>query len=273
MPSLPALVLLSSGASTVGTLGGLGGSVFLVTALVLMGSEPASAAPLGILVAAAGSLAAAPDQLREGLVHHRIGVTLELAASTGAIIGAAVATSISADVLQLVLAGTGLGAALISVTRRGVRNLPAAEFVAELPGEWPGTLGGTYRLQGHAIPYTARRLPLGLGAMTAAGLVSGVAGVGGGFIKVPAMSEIMLIPVKVAAATSTFTVGITAAAATLVYAGQGRISPGPSAAAVVGGLLGGACGTWSQRRLRPQATRVVLSALLVLMSSALLVTW
>ena len=50
-------------------------------------------------------------------------------------------------------------------------------------------------------------VPAGLAAMVVAGVVSGLAGVGGGFIKTPVMSEIMHVPVKVAAATSTFTVG------------------------------------------------------------------
>ena len=47
------LALLSFGAGGVGALGGLGGAVLLVPTLVVAGMEPAQAAPLGLLTAAA----------------------------------------------------------------------------------------------------------------------------------------------------------------------------------------------------------------------------
>ncbi len=269
MISLPALVALSAATAGVGALGGLGGAVFLVPLLVLLGVDPREAAPLGILSVAGGSLAAAPRQLRAGLVHHRLGVTMEIPSSAGAIVGATVGGLIARSLLSRILAAVALGAAFAAGSRKGLRNRPSAVFSEEEPGEWPGTLAGAYRLGDQMVPYHARRVPTGLLAMLGAGFVSGIAGVGGGFIKTPAMSEIMHVPVRVAAATATFTVGITAAASLVVYGGQGRIEFRHGAAVVVGGLLGGTLGARLQARLPPQRTRLVISVALVVVALVL----
>lgn len=272
MPPTLVLISISALASALGTLGGLGGAVFLVPLLVLLGVEPQIAAPIGILSVGAGSLAAAPRQLGEGVVHHRLGVVLELAASAGAIAGALAADQVSATVLSIGLALVAFAAAATSLRRRGLRNPPRPEFTAELAGEWPGSLAGAYQLESGVVPYHARRVPQGLGAMLFAGLVSGLAGIGGGFIKTPAMTEIMGIPVKVAAATTTFTVGVTAATTLVVFALQGRIDVHAGAAAVLGSLLGGLLGVRLQSVLPPARVRSVLAAALAAVGLILLVT-
>lgn len=272
--ALPPLVVLAAlGAVTagVGAIGGVGGAILLVPGLVLLGVEPLVAAPLGLLLVAAGSLAAAPAQLAEGLVHHRLGVTLEIAGSAGVILGALVSDALPGPVLARLLGLVTIATALAGSRRKGTRNRPRAAFAHEAPGEWPGTLGGSYRLDGEIVPYSARRLPLGLLAVLGSGVVSGVSGVGGGFIKTPTMSEIMHVPVKVAAATTTFTVAVTAAAGLIVYGGQGRIDVEAGAAVVVGGLAGGTVGALVQRRLRPGTVRGVLSAVLVVIGLSLVV--
>ena len=67
--------------AAIGTLGGLGGAILLVPILVLSGMEAKFAAPLGLVSVAAGSLAAAPQQLRARVVNHRLGVATEIVAS------------------------------------------------------------------------------------------------------------------------------------------------------------------------------------------------
>lgn len=271
--SVALLIALSFATALIGTLGGLGGAIILVPVLVLLGVEAQYAAPLGILSVAAGSLAAAPRHLDDGVVHHRLGVTLEITASAGAIVGALLGEVVSSTVLARVLAVVALLAAVSGVRRRGLRNLPHAEFSHEEPGEWPGTLSGAYRLSDtEIVPYSAKRVPAGLGAMALAGLVSGLAGIGGGFIKTPAMNQIMTVPVRVAAATSTFTVGITAAASLVVFSGQGRIDYRAGAAVVVGGVVGGVVGARVGRRLHPDLTRRLLTVALVVIAVILVVT-
>lgn len=270
---LALLVALSFVTALIGTLGGLGGAIILVPVLVVAGVEPQFAAPLGILSVAAGSLAAAPSHLDDGVVHHRLGVTLEITSTAGAIAGALVGGLISATVLSWLLAVVATLAAVSGVRRRGMRNVPQAEFSLEEPGEWPGTLSGAYRLSPtEIVPYSAKRVPAGLLAMLGAGLISGLAGIGGGFIKTPAMNQIMTVPVRVAAATSTFTVGITAAASLVVFGGQGRIDYQAGASIVVGAVVGGMLGARLGKNLSPEITRRVLAIVLVVIAVVLVVT-
>jgi uncharacterized membrane protein YfcA len=268
--NLPTLVVaaLGLGCAFVGSLGGIGGATLLVPTLLALGVEPLVAAPLGLLTVAAGSIAAAPRQLEDGVVHHRLGLTVELAASTGAVAGALVSESISQEWLARVLGVAALVGAVAALSRSGVRNRPVASFGAEeASGEWPGTLGGQYELAGAVVPYQARNLPGGLAASLVAGVVAGLSGVGGGFLKTPAMSEIMKVPVKVAAATTTFTLGITAAAALLIYALQGRISTGSGAAVVAGAIVGGLAGARLQSRIDATVLRRITGGLLLVVAA------
>ena len=77
---------------------------------------------------------------------------------------------------------------------------------------------------------------------------------------------------KVAAATSTFTVGITAAVGLLVFAAQGRIEAHPAAAVIIGSVVGGLTGARLQNHLRGPVVRRVIALILVLVAVMLVTT-
>lgn len=263
---LPLLLLIALGAASalLGSLGGIGGATLLVPALLMLDVDPLVAAPLGLFVVAAGSLAAASRQLNDGLVHHRLGVTIELSAAAGTAAGALLATNVPAIWLARVLGVAAILGALAALARRGVRNRPVSAFDADVAGEWPGTLAGQYPLDGRMVPYQARNVPGGLAVSLVAGGIAGLSGVGGGFIKTPAMSELMKVPVKVAAATTTFTLGITASTGLAIFAVQGRLDLSGGAAVVLGALFGGAAGSSLQSRLPGPVARIATGVLLII---------
>lgn len=264
-------LILSFATSVVGALGGLGGAILLVPMLVLTGVSPRVAAPLGLVSVAGGSLAASATQVRERTVNHRLGITTEVAASTGAVVGALASGAVSDVVLQRVLAVVAIAAAVLGGRRKGVRNLPDPNLSVDDVGEHVGSLSGAYLLDGSVVPYRARRLGAGSGLFALSGLLAGMAGVSGGFVKTPATSEVMHVPVRVAAATTTFTIGLTAATGLAVMAVQGRLDLHECAAVCVGSMLGGRVGARLQSRLSPPQVRRVLSAVLVLIGAILLV--
>jgi len=257
--------------ATLGSLGGLGGAVLLVPVLVIAGVEPRLAAPLGLISVAAGSLAAAPRQLTDRVVNHRIGVSLEIAASAAALVGAIVSGVVSERLLSIVLGVVALAAAVVGARRKGMRNKPDPALTAADLGERSGTLAGVYPLDDGFVPYQAKRVPLGLLGMGAAGLIAGLSGVSGGFIKTPVTTEVMHVPVKVAAATTTFTVGITSAVALLVFASQGRVVPSDAALVAGASLVGGVIGARLQSVLSPPVVRLALAGLLAVVGVVLLV--
>jgi uncharacterized membrane protein YfcA len=267
-----ALAAAAAATSGLGAVGGLGGAVLLVPALVVTGTPVAEAAPLGLVSVAAGSLAAGAGQVRARVVHHRLGVAVEIVASAGAVAGALAAHQVSDAVLTRGLAIVALLAAVVGGFRRGVRNLPDPELGPDDVGERVGSLGGAYALGEDVVPYEAKRLPVGLGFMAAAGLIAGMSGTSGGFIKTPTLSEVLHVPVKVAAATTTFTVGVTAAAGLLVMAAQDRIDVELASVVIAAGIVGGTAGSHLQGRLSPVRTRQVLALLLVGVAAVLLVT-
>ena len=264
------VALLGFLTAAAGSIGGIGGAVLLVPALVLGGLAPSEAAPLGLLSVAAGSLSAAASQIDEGLVNHRLGVTLELPTSAAAAVGALLLGVVPERALRVILGLLAMvgAAAMARTAGAGAATAPAG-FAAETSGEWPGVLGGTIRDRDAVLAYEARRLPTGLTLASLAGLVAGLSGIGGGFIKTPTMVAIMGVPVKVAAATGLFMVGITAASGLAVHLARGALDTHLGAAVVLGALVGGMAGAWLQRHAGTRAATSILAVLLTLAGLAL----
>lgn len=266
------LIVASAVTSGVGALAGVGGAVLLVPLLVVAGTPVGLAAPLGLVSVAALSIAAAPTHLSSRVVNHRLGLATEVAATCGAVFGALISDAVPNQMLVYVLAAAALGAAAAGGRRKGLRNLPDTALGRSDIGEHIDSLSGAYPLGDKVVPYTVRRLRAGLGFMTVAGLIAGTAGVSGGFIKTPATSELMHVPTKVAAATTTFTIGITAAAALSVFAVQGRIDTRAAAAVIIGSLAGSILGARLQARLVPARVRAGLSVLLVIVAVVMVIS-
>lgn len=245
--------------------------MLLVPLLVVFGIPVSEAAPLGLLSVAAGSLAAGSRQLLEQTTNHRLGVVTEIAASGGAIAGALASGVASDEVLKWLLAMTAAAAAVAGGRRKGIRNPPREGYSEVHVGEWPASLAGAYRIGTGVAPYRARRLPAGLAAMAVSGVVAGLAGASGGFIKTPATSELMHVPVKVAASTTTFSIGVTSAAGLLVFAIQGRIDAATAAPVLAGAIMGGSIGAALQSKLSPPVVRRALSVVLLVVAVALVV--
>jgi uncharacterized membrane protein YfcA len=136
---------------------------------------------------------------------------------------------------------------------------PTEPFAAEDRGR----LAGRYREPGRIEQnYAVRRIPLGGGLAGMAGVLSGLLGVGGGFVKVPTMRLVMGVPMRVATATSNFMVGITAASGLLVYFARGDLRPLLAAPVVLGTLLGAQVGTKAAGRLQSQMLSRLFAGLL-----------
>jgi len=99
-----------------------------------------------------------------------------------------------------------------------------------------------------------------------AGNVSSLLGIGGGIIKVPILNAWCGIPLRAAAATSAFMIGVTATAGAIIYYGRGQLEPALAAAAVLGVQLG----SWGGMRFGATAPakwlKVLMAAVLFLVA-------
>jgi uncharacterized protein len=119
------------------------------------------------------------------------------------------------------------------------------------------------------VAYVPRRLPAGIAVSGAAGVISGMLGIGGGAIQVPAMNLLMQVPVKAAAGTSTFMVGMTAVASALVFYADDLIDPRVVVPAMIGVFLGARIGSQLTRRVRTQNLVVVFVLILLYLGVSL----
>ena len=258
MASSPALLFLT-GATTglVGSLLGLGGGVLLVPLLTLaLGVPIRTAIAASLLSVIASATASASVNLRKGLVNVRLGLVLEIATSVGGLAGGVASSLLSERQLYasfgFVMAVMGAAMAL----RSGSRNVIADLSVS------PGRLGGTLQEGATTFVYRVKRLPLGLFASLVAGAVSGLLGVGGGIVKVPVLNTFCGIPIRVAAATSTFMIGVTAAASAILYYARGDVALPLTAAICVGSLPAGLLGARLADRVQARSLKVLMAVVL-----------
>ncbi|MGH2449407.1 MAG: sulfite exporter TauE/SafE family protein [Chloroflexota bacterium] len=257
------LIALVSGAF--GSVLGIGGGLFIIPSLTLFLFVPLKTAIAASVIAViATSLGGGNRYVRQHLADIRLGLLLALATAPGAVVGALVATHVSARVLAAVFALVLLASAYRMVVRGGAAPAAAATVETEdrglqFKGEYlePST--------GEAVRYRILGVPFGVGASALAGLISGMLGVGGGIIQVPVMSLVMRAPIKVAAATSTYIIGITAMAGAFVYYNHRPSFVDPSLAVPVtlGVFLGSQVGSRVLSRISQVALRRFFTVVLV----------
>lgn len=239
------LLLSGAAAGFFGSLLGVGGGIILVPLLVLVFHVPIHfAIGTSIMTVIATSSMAGTFNLERGTVNIRLGMVLEVATAVGALFGGFMAGLISGPMLT-VLFGAILPPIALLMWRKG--NERSAGPVSE-------------------TDYQIRRLPLAMGMSLGAGTVSGLLGIGGGIIKVPAMAIFCNVPARIATATSTFMIGVTAVASAFLYFGRGQIRPALTAVVVLGVLAGSAGGTQVSRRLHSRQL-IRLFALLMAFSA------
>jgi len=257
----PLLIVITLGlgaaAGLLGTLLGLGGGVFLVPFLVLVVGIPfqiAVAVSLTTVIATSSAVSAATAG--KGLINLRLGMVLEVATAAGGLAGGLTAYMLSPRTLQMLFAVVTGAIAVVTIAR-----LSHAEPVG---GSDPGPLGGRYRDEclGEAVTYRVERLPVAVLASLVAGNVSTLLGLGGG-IKVPVLNAWCGVPMRAAAATSAFMIGVTATSGAVIYYGRGDLIPELAAAAVLGVQVGSAGGLRLGARLRPKTLRVLMAIVLL----------
>jgi uncharacterized membrane protein YfcA len=257
------IVLLGGAAAgTFGALLGLGGGVFLVPFLVLVFNLPMhQAIATSIIGVIATSSAGAAMNLERQTVNVRLGMLLETATVVGAIFGGITANYLSNDVLAKIFATLLLIVSVVMIRRNsGNKN---EETVHQ-----DGVLPGSYRddAKGILVTYAVKRVPALMAVSLVAGNISGLLGVGGGIFKVPAMHIISGLPMKAAAATSNFMIGVTAAASAFIYFSHGHLNPLIGSAAALGVLGGSFVGIRISRRIHSRMLVWIFAGVLMLVS-------
>lgn len=179
MTALAAVLALLVGV-TLGLLGG-GGSILTVPSLVYaLNVDPKTAIVMSLPIVGGAALIGVAQHWRLGNIRFRIAIPFGLAAMLGAFGGALLARYLSGNTQLMVLAVVMI-AASVSMFRNAA--LPA-----------------------HVIGRTDHPRPLVFLVGIVAGALTGVVGVGGGFLLVPALVLLAGVPMRQAVGTSLFVI-------------------------------------------------------------------
>ena len=255
-------------AAILGSMLGLGGGVFLVPILTLFfGIDPKFAVGASAVVVVTNSVVGSTNHLRIRFTNPRLAMLLQIATATGAIAGALYGVLADPRVIYIVF-GAVLVYAAVSMVVRSERRVTAPP-----PGARDTLcLGAAFRDPAikKEVGYIPINLGWGMGVGVGAGVISGMLGVGGGVVMVPAMNLLMRVPVKAAVGTSTFMVGMTSVATAFVFYSRGFIDPTLVVPAIVGVFLGGQIGSRLTRRIKAQRLALLFALILLYLGLSLL---
>ena len=258
-------------AGALGALLGLGGGVIIVPILTLMaGLNIHYAIGASIVSVIATSSGAAATYVKDKITNLRLGMFLEMATTTGAVVGAMLAGVLPGRALSIVF---GLVLVHAAWTLYRSRDEDVHPGVVGSPLASRLRLHGAYfdPAIGRRVDYQITGVSQGFGLMWIAGLISGLLGIGSGVFKVIAMDTMMRAPIKVSTTTSNFMIGVTAAASAGIYFLRGDIHPFIAAPVALGILTGTVVGTRLLLRLRGTAIRKLF--LVVLLIIAVQMVW
>ena len=262
------LLVIGIAAGLVGSLSGLGGGVVVVPALTLLLGVPiAYAAGASLVATIATSSGAASRYIKDGLSNIKIGMSVEIATTLGAIAGSLTAAyiySIGLSKLIFIIFGIVLFISIVPTFIEYKKNRRT-----RLNSDWSTKafqLEGSYydRARGRMIRYSGFRWWFGEAIMGIAGIMSGLLGIGSGVLKVLAMDWGMKLPIKVTTSTSNFMIGVTAAASSAVYWSLGYIQPFMIAPIVLGILAGSYYGAHTLGSARSHRIRELFMALIAI---------
>ncbi len=253
-------------AGLIGSMTGLGGGTVLVPLLTLFFGIPIILATGASLISTiATSAGSASAFTRQKIANVKIGIGLEMATTTGAIIGSFTLYFIDrADLLWVIfiLFGTVLLLSMIPTIHRSMSELPK-----DMPPDRTTKffqLNGKYydpRLK-QEVEYNGVRWFQAEAVMFFAGFVSGLLGIGSGALKVMGMDWAMNLPMKVTTTTSNFMIGITAATGSSIYWKLGYIQPFLASATAIGVVIGSFFGAKLLMKLTNKEIRWVFFVIL-----------
>lgn len=243
----------------VGALGG-GGSILVVPVLVfIVGQDVVDATSTSLVVVGVASAVGAYGHWRSGRVRVTTGLVFGAVGVPGSVAGSLLNRRLDDDVLLLAFAGLILVAAWrIAV---GCPSCTRSGEAAALAG----SAGESSLRTGVRTLAPARLAKLAVSG-TVVGFLSGLFGVGGGFLIVPALALALGFPMRQAVGTSLLVIVVNTAAAFVARLGTGSVDWGTTLLFTAAATAGVGVGKRVADRVDPQTMQRGFSALLVLVA-------
>jgi uncharacterized protein len=271
------IILLGFGVGVLSGMFGIGGGFLTTPLLIFYGIPPTVAVASATTQITGASVSGAMVHMRRGGVDLRMAGVMTVGGLFGSIVGAALFRMLQAsgqiDVVisflyVLILGSIGTimlkdGLVAVGVLEKKARTTPVPRhnrWVASLPLRWRFYSSGLY------ISPVA---PLAIGF--AAGVMTVLLGIGGGFIIVPAMIYLLGMPARVVIGTSLAMVLAVSAATTMVHSLTTRsVDIVLAGLLLVGGVIGAQYGAILALRIKPDLLRLALAVVILLVGLRML---
>ncbi len=260
------ILVFAAFAGALGAMVGLGGGVFMVPIFsAFLGVPIKTAIAASGLAVIVGSMGSATVYLQHRMVNLRLALVLLIATTLGAIGGALLVATAPTTILRAAFA-LALYAMIVLMSLRRASAQPVTTG--------PDRLGLRSSFYDPAVGGTVQYVPqlVGIGALssTVAGFMSGLLGIGGGVIQVPLMNVLMRVPVKAAAATSAYMIGVTVVGSVLLYYANDLLVPQVAVPAALGVFFGAQIGSRIGRHVHGSWLRRILVLILLYLATTLL---
>lgn len=247
-------------------MGGVGGNVFCGPFFILVLQLPPHVAIGTALVTEVFSMSSGVlGYARRRLIDYRLVALLAGAAAPAAVIGSWLSVRVPADLLRGIFGGT-----IVVIGALLLRSAKSAETARELASGFP--VRGSRMLVdsfGRAYRYDVRN-PLALATTgLAAGLGSGLIGIGGGELNTPVLA-MRGVPIRVAAATAVAVMAVTVLAGATTHVLLGEPLWRLAVWTIPGAMLGGQVGSVIASRTPDRRLRQWLSWLFVMAGTTML---
>jgi hypothetical protein len=263
---------------TFGTIIGAGGGFILVPLLMLLfpGDSPSVVTAASLAVIFVNSTSGTIAYARMKRISYRTGILFALATIPGALAGSYLTAFIPRKAFGLAFGILLAAVAVFLCVTRG-RTPPRAPRGASPPGPRGGRplaplVDTVVDREGNSYPL-AFNLWLGMGLSLAIGVLSSLAGIGGGLIHVPVLTYLFGFPVHVATATSHFVLVFTSLAGVIMHVidGSWPVHPVRDLCLAAGVVAGAQLGAFLARRVPSRWIVLGLAAALGLVGVRLVV--
>jgi uncharacterized membrane protein YfcA len=242
---------------------GGGGSILAVPLLIFgLGVMPADAVAMSLVAVAATALVGATQSMRHGLVVWQPSLIFAAGGMLSAPIGTVAAHQVPPEALVVAFAllAVTVGALMWRTARRHPAQASAVRAVALGPGAGPVCVLAPDGQLRFTAPCAAVLVACGL----ATGFLSGLLGVGGGFLIVPALVLVTRMGVHRAVATSLLVITLVGLAGAATSLWQGRVDWSVLAPFAAGGALAMVATRAFAARIAGPALQQAFAAVIVL---------
>jgi uncharacterized membrane protein YfcA len=255
------ILILGFAVGVPSSMAGLGGGFIIVPVLILFFQVPVNNAVAISLVAILGTTVSSTlGYVRQKRVDFKLGLLYDILDVPGIFLGAYLTTVLPTDVL-IVLCGVFI--VFVSILVKTQRKKRGSEEELDANGAVANWKASKTDSEGKVFRYNLRSTPLALASSFLGGLVTGLAGLGGGITDVSTMM-LLGIPPHIAVASAEFAMAVTNGFGVSAHGFLNNILVEYALPLTLGTVVGAQVGCMFAKRVEGKTIRVILSIIALL---------